>query len=226
MDVKNLHLSPCSGSGRGPGRPPEMAECERREKILVAAGDVLLTYGYQAASMDKVAQCSGMSKRTLYQLFPSKQELFHALIDMRLFRISCSVSEAMEFTEAGLVKLLTEMATHLIRPETIELIRAIIFSASEAEDIREIMTTLKQCGESNRLTAWVQTYCQHHGLSSEGSEIRCRQLFGMTIGELMLQALISRDLPPEEIRTFIASGANLFLVGLNTLDTSSDTSRA
>lgn len=191
-----------------------MAECERREKILSAAGEVLRTHGYQAASMDKVAQCSGMSKRTLYQLFPSKQELFHALIGARLFRLSLSVRENAGTPTEELIALLSDMAAHLTRPDTVELIRAIIASAPEAEDIRHIMSTLTQCGETNILKAWLQKYCCDRGLCHENTEEKSRQLFGMTVGDLMLDALISRNLEPDAVRSFITSGARLFLAAL------------
>ncbi|WP_242006157.1 TetR/AcrR family transcriptional regulator [Acetobacter estunensis] len=215
MNARIPHETDCCAAARGPGRPPEMAECERREKILGAADKVLQTYGYQAASMDKVAQCSGMSKRTLYQLFPSKQELFHALIGARLFCFSPCVRVDAATPEDELIGLLQDIAARLIRPEAIELIRAIIASASESEDIRHIMLSLKGGGETNVFKCWLRDYCFAQGHPETDIEQRARQLFGMTVGELMLDALVIKNIDEDDSRAYITSGAQLFLNALH-----------
>ena len=211
MNVKEPQHSSC----RGPGRPPEMAECERRKRILSAADEALRRYGYQAVSMDKVAQCSGMSKRTLYQLFPSKQDLFQSLIEKRLFCFSLSIREHALTSEDELIGLLDDLAAHLTRPETIELIRAIIASASEAEDLRDIMNSLKQCGKSNVLQAWLHAYCIQHGHPETRIDLKAQQLFSLTAGERMLHALFNKETDAEDSRACIADGARLFLAGLH-----------
>lgn len=211
MNVKEPQFSSC----RGPGRPPEMDECERRERILSAADEALRRYGYQAVSMDKVALCSGMSKRTLYQQFPSKQDLFQSLIEKRLFCFSLPVREHARTSEDELIGLLDDLTAHLTRPETIELIRAIIASASETEDLRDIMNSLKQCGKSNILQAWLSAYCIQHGHPETRIERKTQQLFSMTAGERMLHALFHKETDAEESRAIIADGARLFLIGLH-----------
>jgi AcrR family transcriptional regulator len=53
---------------------------EKREAILVAAKDVFLEYGFEAASMAEIAKVTGGSKQTLYSYFVSKEELFVAVM--------------------------------------------------------------------------------------------------------------------------------------------------
>ena len=53
---------------------------ERRLAILAAAQAVFLERGYSAASMAEVAARVGGSKQTLYSYFPSKEDLFVAVI--------------------------------------------------------------------------------------------------------------------------------------------------
>jgi len=47
----------------------------REEAILDAVQELLAERGYSLMSMDDVANCVGISKATLYQHFPSKEEL-------------------------------------------------------------------------------------------------------------------------------------------------------
>ncbi|GBR05948.1 TetR/AcrR family transcriptional regulator [Acetobacter oeni] len=192
-----------------------MEECERRERIMTAACKILQAHGYHAASMDKVAQCSGMSKRTLYQLYPSKQDLFLSLIGSRLF-CTPSFSEKSSTPEGGLTSLLLGMTKWLLSPDKIELIRAIIAETPEAKDISDIMLNLKKGGDSNAFNRWLRHYCIESGHPDEDITLLGRHLFGMTIGELMLNALTGtgEDMAPEMIERFVASGARLFLAGL------------
>lgn len=53
----------------------------RRAKILKAAADLFLEYGYGETSVDAIVERSGGSKATLYNYFPTKEDLFHAVVD-------------------------------------------------------------------------------------------------------------------------------------------------
>ena len=52
----------------------------RRSQLLGAARDVFAAQGYHAAEMDDIADRAGVSKPVLYQHFPSKLELYRALL--------------------------------------------------------------------------------------------------------------------------------------------------
>jgi AcrR family transcriptional regulator len=53
----------------------------RREVIEQAATELFAERGYGAASMDKIASCSGVSVPVLYDHFPSKLELHRRLLE-------------------------------------------------------------------------------------------------------------------------------------------------
>jgi TetR/AcrR family transcriptional regulator, mexJK operon transcriptional repressor len=60
------------------GRPRSAA---KRQAILTAATDAFLRHGYQAATLDVVAACAGVSKQTIYGHFTDKQTLFVAVVE-------------------------------------------------------------------------------------------------------------------------------------------------
>jgi AcrR family transcriptional regulator len=68
---------------------------ERRATLLDAARDVFGREGYHAASMDAVARRAGVTKPTLYDHFPSKRDLYLALIDADLEAVRGTVSHAL-----------------------------------------------------------------------------------------------------------------------------------
>ena len=53
----------------------------KRTAILDAASQAFTRDGYDNASMDRIAELAGASKRTVYNHFPSKEELFRAVLE-------------------------------------------------------------------------------------------------------------------------------------------------
>ncbi len=66
-----------AGNGEARRRNPE----EKRESILEAAIAVFSRWGFEASSMDSVAEEAGASKRTVYNYFPSKDILLQAIAE-------------------------------------------------------------------------------------------------------------------------------------------------
>lgn len=54
---------------------------ENHEKIINAALTEFLEYGFKDASMRRIAEASGMSASGLYKHFPSKEDMFAALVE-------------------------------------------------------------------------------------------------------------------------------------------------
>lgn len=61
-----------------PGRPKDL---EKRAAILAAAQSLFPSKGYDAVSMDAIAQAAGVSKLTLYSHFTDKDTLFGAAVE-------------------------------------------------------------------------------------------------------------------------------------------------
>jgi len=62
------------------GRPPRYAPAERERRILEAMERVVAAAGLAGASMDAIAREAGMSKRTVYGIFKSRDALFEAWV--------------------------------------------------------------------------------------------------------------------------------------------------
>ncbi|MGH3354498.1 MAG: TetR/AcrR family transcriptional regulator [Nocardioidaceae bacterium] len=68
----------------------------RRAQLLDAALEVFVAQGYHSAAMDDIADRAGVSKPVLYQHFPSKLELYLALLDQTCDSVIDAVREALE----------------------------------------------------------------------------------------------------------------------------------
>jgi AcrR family transcriptional regulator len=68
----------------------------RRAQLLDAALEVFVAQGYHAAAMDDIAERAGVSKPVLYQHFPSKLDLYLALLDQTCDAVIDGVRQALE----------------------------------------------------------------------------------------------------------------------------------
>ena len=57
---------------------------ERRAQLLVAALEVFTAAGYHSAAMDEIADRANVSKPVSYQHFPSKLDLYLAVLDLHI----------------------------------------------------------------------------------------------------------------------------------------------
>ncbi len=73
-----------------------MRAAERRAQLLDVARRVFGTSGFHAVSMDDVAKEAGVTKPILYDHFPSKKELYLALLEADLAVLHEKVHEALE----------------------------------------------------------------------------------------------------------------------------------
>jgi AcrR family transcriptional regulator len=71
---------------------------ERRAQLLSAALESFTTSGYHAASMDEIAERANVSKPVLYQHFPSKLDLYLAVIDLHIDSLVFSIQKAIAST--------------------------------------------------------------------------------------------------------------------------------
>jgi len=70
------------------------------ERLLMTAMQEFMQYGFSRISMDDLAIRMGMSKKTLYKYYPSKEELVKAVLELRKQR----ASELMAFIETKVPK--------------------------------------------------------------------------------------------------------------------------
>lgn len=113
-----MSISPCPPRGDA-----------KRQAVIAAAERAFLGQGYAVASMDAIAADAGVSKRTVYNHFPSKRELFRAVVA----RLYAGLNEAErdglpvdEPPEDVLPRFTRQVLAHLRRPDILGLLRLII----------------------------------------------------------------------------------------------------
>lgn len=84
---------------------------ERRESLLVAALPVFAEKGYHAAPTTEIAKNAGISQAYLFRLFPTKEELFTAVVERSTELMVATFVEAADRAKAEGLDPLDEMGT-------------------------------------------------------------------------------------------------------------------
>jgi AcrR family transcriptional regulator len=172
---------------------------ERRGRILEAAEQLFVDEGYASTNMERIAQSSGMSKKTLYQMFENKEALFATLV------CDVEVSEPAEpaQTDAGktpeqrLTEALIRITAWVLAPRQIGLTRLVI---AESRNAPELASRFRNQGiETGKqiLLAHLRAIRDSHSLKIENLDRTASILFGAAVGDLQLRALTGEDIDTE-----------------------------
>jgi AcrR family transcriptional regulator len=93
-----------------------MKEDEVRQRIIQSARDKFFAMGFSKVTMDELAQQLGISKKTMYELFRSKDELMDAVIELQMAQVGGKVKEITHSSDDFITKLynLWEFIGHLV----------------------------------------------------------------------------------------------------------------
>lgn len=130
----------------------------KRSAILAAAAEQFRVHGYETASMDAIAALAEVSKRTVYNHFASKEELFAETV-MQMFESSAGQLELGYQAERSLREQLVELMSLKMRtladPEFIALARVAIGEAIHAPE--RTLPVIARLGEREEgVTAWIR----------------------------------------------------------------------
>jgi TetR/AcrR family transcriptional regulator, mexJK operon transcriptional repressor len=114
---------------------------ERREAILAIAKRVFLDQGYAGASMSAISAELGGSKGTLWSYFPSKEELFAAVLDdaTRDYRVQLAdVLKPGEDVRAAVLQFCRGFIAKVSSPDGLRLHRLIASEVGRFPEIGDI----------------------------------------------------------------------------------------
>lgn len=191
-------------------------EDDRRCRILDTACLLIQSQGYQKTTMDKIALHTGMSKKTLYLVFPSKKILMEQLLLERLFTPLNIETHQDDDLEAQLTTLVTQISEQLLNEKCLGLLRAIIGETTRSPMIAQLMAdTFHLSGRKFNIQQWLITQKERGWLHFEDAQDAADHLFGLTLGSPML-ARLTHCSPPrteEQLRRFLKEGIRIFIEG-------------
>ena len=180
---------------RRPGRPKTQPPEIRRQRILDSAGELFIREGYATTNMARIAEHCGMSKRTLYEMFASKDALFAALVcDVDNEPAELSLWDKNRSSEEALTASLLHLAEWVLEPRQIGLSRLVIAEALHSPDLAAQFRE-QALGHGRRvLSEHLRALPKFQRSAAHSVEELASILIGAVVGDLQLRALAGEDI--------------------------------
>lgn len=197
-------------------RPENADETPARRRILDAAFSAFMESGYAETSTLEIATRARVSKRELYALVGSKQQMLAACIRERAKRLQMPADMPAPHNRDTLAHVLVTFGTQLLReisdPTVVAVFRLAI---AEAVGAPEVAQALNEMGiEPNRAAVReIMTRARAAGLLGGEPSAMAEQFAGLLWGNLMTSLLLRvSDRPsPREIDRRARDAAAAFL---------------
>jgi AcrR family transcriptional regulator len=206
----------------------------RREAIVEAATKLFRELGYERASMNELAKRLGGSKATLYGYFPSKEELFSAVVRAAA---NAHLSDAIRRLQAPLAgqtdlqSLLQHFGECMLQVVTNDTVAIAVYRMVVAEAGRsEVGQLFYQAGpnESVVAVATVLDAAMARGeLRQSDPTVAAQHFLALLTAEVEVRTY-QRDpppLPPSVVRKMAERAVELFLLGAAPRQAASDAPR-
>jgi AcrR family transcriptional regulator len=98
---------------------PRLPRAERRQQLLEVSRGVFAERGFEAATLEEIAERAGVSRPIVYGHFGDKQRLFEAVVNAEIARVEAAVGDALaspggprELLERGLGAFFAYVRAH------------------------------------------------------------------------------------------------------------------
>lgn len=214
--VPPLQPAVVAASRRHTGAATAFHDAERRRRVIDAAEAIFLVEGYRATTMDEVARRAGMSKKTLYQVFPTKEVLFEALLADRMKILHLPIEDTNQPIETALADLLCRTAEFLLGARQIAMARLMISEYHRSPALTEALARAIPASGRISVARWLTLQCSRGNLTLDDPERAAGMLIGMVAGDWLFGSLLGKIQPPTkaEIATRVERAIGIFLRGI------------
>jgi len=189
---------------------------QKREEILGSARNLFLRQGYADAGMEVVARAAGVSTATLYAYFPSKADLFKAIVMETVSGIAAPVREAVRTkgdARIRLTALAVAYADFFSRPDTRAMFRIVTAERRRFEDVAEYFLQSARDELGGAAIAVINDLTKTGELKVQKASWAAGQLMGMLDHVTLVLGLSAGDevQPRRPIRAIAEDAVETFL---------------
>jgi TetR/AcrR family transcriptional repressor of mexJK operon len=172
--------------------------------IVAAARKTFLAQGFDSASMDRIAQEAGVSKRTVYNRFRSKEDLFAAAIEescRNILPVDVEVAESSLSTAAFVSALAHAFLRGLLQPDALALRRIAAFEAGRNPALGRLFLAHGPARIAASYAPILDRVARREGLAIPDVEVAIYQLGALISEPLHTEALFGA--PPDDLEAAI-----------------------
>lgn len=183
-----------------PDNPKAALMARKRAAIVAAARDAFLLTGYGGASVNRIADDAGVSIKTLYRHFESKDELFAAVM-----RAACDMSSGADVTQPprwyglhptkGLVEAGKEHLGHLVSSDHLALYRVVVRDVSRDPELGQVYLAESNARRDATLDGYLELWSDRCGWNAVDSHLAAETFAGMLKAGVFEPAVLGLHVP-------------------------------
>lgn len=188
---------------------------EKRRDIIRVAAKAFEELGYERTSMLTIAERMSGSKQTLYNYFPSKEDLLRAVLDLDVSEVADQAMQeflAEKSLHKGLVRLGNVYLTRQLAPSAISNIRIVATQPSDTNVGIEFYQNVL-CPAWKRVADAFRTLMSQGKLRRADPWLAAMHFKGLVLQDLLERQLLgaARSIDPKEIEAAAKHAADAFL---------------
>lgn len=192
----------------GPSRDAARRESAKRQVILQVARAAFLNQGYERTSMEGVAQAAGVSKTTVYAHFPTKGEMFRAVV-VEHCQAQLGLAAHLDWLPSDPAEALTLFARRLVEifswPDTVAMSRIVLAEVGRFPELRDAILAAAVGPVHKTLADFLRRATREGKLAVEDPEFAADLFLNGLRGGFFLKQLIGWDVPHADVERLIAA---------------------
>lgn len=177
----------------------EQRQSAKRGTIVAGATEVFRQEGFENASMDRIAEVAGVSKRTIYNHFGSKDALFETVVETLISTLIASKQIAWDPHESldSQLRAFARAKTAIVDDSRwLSLVKVVLgIAIQQPERARETMAKAR-AGEA-ALERWLVEADRSGVLRVPDPALACKMFWGMVAGTLFWPPIFEGEQLPE-----------------------------
>jgi TetR/AcrR family transcriptional repressor of mexJK operon len=190
----------------------------KRDQILKVASQLFMENGFNAVTMEAIAEAAPVSKPTLYNHFENKQALFFAVMEVRADNLFLAIENEMrsdQSIEETLTRIGHSFLDVVLRPEGIRMFRLMIAESGQFPELGKIFYE----SGPRKIAALISSYLkkEHDAgrLTVPNPDLSANFYLNMIKGNAHMQCLMAlkEKIPPKDRAEVIDYAVSIFLKG-------------
>jgi TetR/AcrR family transcriptional repressor of mexJK operon len=203
------------GAKKAPRTRKRLPE-DRIAELLDVAAEVFISEGFAAASTNKISSLANASKTTFYSRFPTKEDLFLAVIERRMTRVfeQVAVFPAYASMEETLRRFSINLLKIALSPDQISLIRMVSMESERYPELAKRFYLNGPRRGEDALAAFLASRIEAGELRQEEPRRMAGHLISLLTGSPVRWFVLGLDTEPlteRALKKHIESVVQLFL---------------
>ncbi|MDX7953544.1 TetR/AcrR family transcriptional regulator [Lichenihabitans sp. Uapishka_5] len=201
------------------GRPSQAEALRRDERLVEIAAGMFMERGFDATTIDAVAEAASVGKATLYARYKDKGALFAAVFRRQIDRWLAPLGQAAATPVSGsvedvLLAMSRAMMASALAPEAVAINRILIAQALRFPELAQMAHQEGWQRSIAALAAVLQHFVDDGQISVTNCDLAADLFLSLVVGRQTRLAMLGIDTDPAQVDHRIRAAVRLFLDGV------------